>query len=256
MGDMKSDMCLFIKCNLSALLLLVLFSSGMAQQKEPLEVKPGSNLIDGSFIKDYTNKWEVYFVDAQGNEVLNRVWTDYGQIMELDGVAYLHRVQDLYAPNMNLADTWINMVEHISLKPQKFYSIQPTGIMSYFSFYDDSVTYRTNATSQDLSFSAGTHELSEPVFDWNLYGFLLVGLPFDDGAVYSMPFYNNQTGQINKLIATIAEQETIITLSGKKVQTTKVNTNQNLVFWLSKEAPYVLTLELTLPNGKLVWKPE
>ena len=254
---MKSDTYRFIKWNLCILLLFGCINHSFAQQGDTLRVDVGNSLIDGSFINDYTNKWNVYVVDAQGNEVLNRIWTDYGQLMELNGTTYLHRVQDLYAPDHSLADTWINMVEHKTLKPQKFYSIQPTGRMAYFNFYDDSVSFINNLTSPDLSFSSGVTNLVAPVFDWNLYGFLLVGLPFEEGAVYALPFWSAQTQQVQTLIAEVHGKEVITALSGRKMETTKISTNQGLVFWLSKEAPYVLWLELSLPNGsKLVWKPE
>ena len=65
-------------------------------QKDTLLVLPSNNIIDGTIIKPYTNKWKVTLIKPNGEKVPNKIWTDYGQIIDLGDKKYFHRVQNLY----------------------------------------------------------------------------------------------------------------------------------------------------------------
>jgi len=104
------------------ILVFILAGSNLISAQDTLYVNPKSNLIDGSFIQPYTNKWQVSVVDENGNKSTVRIWTDYAQILEIESEDYLHRVQDLYSPNMELQETWINVVVKENLLPRRFAS--------------------------------------------------------------------------------------------------------------------------------------
>ena len=231
-------------------LLFALYSFQSFSQSDTLVVSFGSNVLSGKFIEDYTNKWKVFYIDSTGKSTLNRIWTDYGQLITLDEKKYIHRVQDLYDAQLNLQDTWINMVEHETLRPVSFSTISPTGSFSYTSFAGKKVSGSSNKTGEVVSFDE-TLELE--VFDWNLYGMLLVGLPFDSIETAKIPIYNAQS-TLSWVTVYVLEKE-LIKVGEKNIETRKIKTDQGLTFWLTKSPPYVIALELELPNkSKLRWE--
>lgn len=235
---------------LSFLLLLINCVEGQNLKS----VSPGDNLLDGSIISDYTNKWKVTYVDAGGNKTPNRIWTDYGQLIELDGKKYFHRVQDLYSPQMELQETWINMVEFPSLKPVSFSRNAPTGKFTYLQFDGKEISGKTNYQADGFDPTTIDASFETAVFDWNLYGMLLIGLPFEEGLSYKIPFYSNQTNSLDWMQVDIVRNERLKSSDGKDIDTWVISTDQNLTFWLTKTAPYVHKLELNLQNNsKLVW---
>lgn len=212
----------------------------------------GFSQIDGSFYENYTHKWEVYLEDSNGNKSLSRVWTDYGETMEISGKKYLHHVQDLYNPDGSLYATWINMVEHKSLKPWYFQSVTPTGIFTFTKFLENkAVTISSNPIEKE--YKRDTMVYTGRLYDWNLYGILLCGLPMEPGIKYSLPIFNPNTLSIDQIDVNITQKEKIKTKTGKSIETWKVETDKNLTFWLSKIPPYVVQLKLDLQNGNKLW---
>lgn len=236
------------------LMFLCLFVSTclFAQKKDTLLVIPGSRLMDASFIEDYTNKWKMSFVDLDGKETPERIWTDYGNIMELEGRKYFHRVQDIYSAELKHMETWVNLVEFGSLKPWQFYTTKSSGGNSFYEFSGSKLVIHSNLNKRKEQTTV-TADLSKPVFDWNLYGLLLVGLPFEKGAVYKLPYYNPKTKKEDFLIINVEGQEIVENLSNDKIETWKLKSNVGLNFWLTKKAPYVIQIESPLKKGRLFW---
>jgi len=238
------------------LVSVILFTVALqtSAQQDTLVITHQNNVLNGERITDYTNKWKVTFVDAEGKETPNKIWTDYGQIISLDGKKYFHRVQDLYDPQMNLQDTWMNMVEHKTLVPVSFSTLNPKGGFAHYQFNGAKITGNTNQATEGEVTEINL-ALEEKVFDWNLYGMLLVGLPFKVGLVAKLPFYAPQQGGLGWIAATVVGGESVKMPDGTSIQTWKVLTNQRLTFWISEQAPYVIKLELQLQNdAKLVWE--
>ena len=234
--------------------LLVLTSSGFAfSQPDTLLVNPGNSLIDGSIIEDYTNKWKVTYISGDGKKVPNKIWTDYGQVMTLGEKDYFHRVQDLYDPQMNLLDTWINMVEHKTLTPVSSSTLKPSGLFSHVKYEGTVAILRTNTTSKDTTTLETQTDFGQQVFDWSLYGMLLVGLPMEEGLIAKLPIVGKAS--IGWLVVHVAGKEALTLPEGREITTWKVVTNQRLTFWMSKSAPYVIKLKLDLPEGaQLLWE--
>lgn len=223
-------------------------------QEDPIIIRPGDKLINGQKIKPYTNKWKVSFINAEGVSTPNKIWTDYGQIIELNDGNYFHRVQDLYDPQMNLQDTWINMVELNTLKPVSYTSIKPDGQYAHYQFDGDKITGSSNQNPENRKVDIDV-QLKESVFDWNLYGMLLIGLPMKERLNVKIPFYSVQANDLSWLTAKVIGNETLKLLDGNTMNVWKVNTDKGLTFWLSESAPYVIKLELKLQNdAKLLWE--
>ncbi|HNP16811.1 MAG TPA: hypothetical protein PKL31_00145 [Fulvivirga sp.] len=238
-----------------AVILLLLLSYSVQAQPDTLLLKPGNTIIDGTIIKPYTNKWKVTYFDAQGKAVPNKVWTDYGQIIELDDKQYFHRVQDLYDPKMNLLVTWINMVELNTLLPVSFSTLSPSGGFSYYQFDGNHIIGSANNQSKEREIISIDKTLAESVYDWNMYGMLLIGLPLKEHLIAKLPYASTPSGELKWLVAHVTGKDQLSVPNNKTITTWKVETNQNLTFWLSKKAPYVIKLEAYLPNNtKMVWE--
>jgi hypothetical protein len=209
--------------------------------------------IDGRFFEDYTHKWEVYFEDTLGNQTLNRIWTDYGEIMDVNDKKYLHRVQDLYNPDGTLQSTWINMVELPSMKPWYFQAVTPSGGNTFIEFSENYV-FSTISNPAEKRYQQDTLSYEGKLYDWNLYGILLCGLPLKSGKVFVLPILNSNSYQLDEIKVSILKMETINSKRNKIIDTWKVETDKNLTFWLSKKPPYVIQLQLDLQGGnKLMW---
>lgn len=244
-----------IKKAFSTISFLFLITVFVGAQKDTIVILPGSELVDGTIIKPYTNKWKLHIETAEGEIVPQGVWTDYGQIIELEKKKYFHRVQDLYDAEMNLLDTWINLVELETLIPVRFSTINPQGGFSNYEFERNNIKGKTNLRLEEQGIETINASLKKDVFDWKMYGMLLVGLPLKSGLIAKLPFYDSNANVLDWLIIHVKEQELITTLNNEKVKTWKIETNQRLVFWISEKAPYVIKLELTLQNNStLVWE--
>lgn len=235
-------------------LFVLLISNNSYAQQDTLVLTPESGLINGAIIEGYINKWRVTLISEDGKETPNKTWTDYGQIIELDGKNYFHRVQDLYDPEMNLIDTWINMVEHKSLLPVSNSTLNPTGGYLNIQFDGNSAKGITNQVEKGevTEFNVA---FEDKVYDRNLYGMLLVGLPLKKGLIAKLPYYDLQSNSQQWLALSVTTKESLTLPDDKKVITWKVETNNNLTFWISKSAPYVIKLESYRPDkSKLVWE--
>ncbi len=222
--------------------------------QDTLKVAPGGATIDGSFIEPYTNKWEVYVQTPDGQENHIRYWTDYVHIIEQDGTPLMHRVQDIYGADRSLQSTWINVVDHQTLVPKKFNVHSLAGVLVFTDFYDDHIITSSNQ-NEGGEFKADTLQSNQPYFDWNLYGMLLIGLPFEEGTTYELPYWSTQNNTPTSVFASIGQEEETETMSGKKIMTHPVSTSDGFTFFLSKKAPYVIKLVWDLPNGnKMIWR--
>jgi hypothetical protein len=235
------------------LIAVILFAAAQSvSAQDTVWVQPDSALLEGSFIQPYTNQWKVSVIDSSGNKQHMRYWTDYAQILELDGVSYLHRVQDLYSPEYGLQQTWINTVQHADLTPLR-YSLESTnGNLLHLNFDGNKVTQRAFVEGE---FKSEEFETEHHLYDWNLYGILLIGLPFQKNISYKIPYWSQQTKTEEILTATLEGQERVQTLSGNNHLTQKITTDKGLTFWLTKQKPYVIQLTLALPNGStMIWE--
>lgn len=237
---------LIVVCNLISTI-------NLAQSSDTLLIEPGSEYLKSVTYVPYSNKWKVSFQNLEGKKSPNRIWTDYTQIIDLEEKTILVRIQDLYSPSMKLQNTWINRVEIPSLKPIQFSTGTPEGGFSFYQFDADKVNSITNSNNENIVKSDTTY-VDRILFDWNLYGILLVALPFEVNAYYKLPYFDTNTLTSKYLSVHIIGKETITNLSSEKIETWKVKTSDNLEFWLIKEAPYVIKLELSIPDrGKLIW---
>jgi hypothetical protein len=231
--------------------LSIVYSFAQTQVKE---TNYGKVVLDGSHLKTYSNKWRMYSVDPNGNEVILRIWTDYMSPIMLDERKMLNRVQELYSPKMELQELWTNLFDSETLLPYRASQFKTNGDHSYIEFNNNLI--RTSLKYGNDSSFHKEFALNQPVFDWTLYGILLSGLPFEKGLVTTIPIFNqNNPDAVSKLIAKIEKEESIKDDEGNDYATWLISTNVGLEFWLTKKAPYVIQLKMYRPNGSFtVWR--
>ena len=210
--------------------------------------------LDGSHFKPYSNKWKMYSVDQAGNETLLRIWTDYVQIIDIEGTTYVSRIQELYGPEMHLQELWTNLYEKVTLLPYRASQFKTNGDYQYFEFDQNSVALKTQIgykAPEDNTFETGSQ-----VYDWTLYGILLSGVDFKKGHSTTLPIFMPQgTNGKASLQVTVEGEEVVTDDTGKQHNTWKVNTSFGLTFWLTKEAPYVIQLILPGQGGSYnIWR--
>lgn len=238
---------------ITLIIVLTLLSTGY-QSAQGQAASDMSQTISGQHLKPYSNKWKMYSVDGQGKETLVTIWTDYAQLIELDGKTYISRTQELYNPDMSLRELWTNLFEHETLLPYRASQFKTTGDYAYTEFGADKVVHSTKTATKEVLKSDFPGDGA--TYDWTMYGVLLSGLSFKKGEAYSIPVFSQQaeTGK-GTIVATIAAQETVIDDNKKQHSTWKVDTNAGLTFWLTKEAPYVIQLSYPTQNGgKMIWR--
>lgn len=223
-----------------------------ADPNDTISIKDKKHILDLSFVESYTNQWKVSIIDSSNQKNHIRYWTDYAHILKLDGIPYLHRVQDLYDTGYGHLETWLNIVKLDDLTPVRYSKKSSKGELLQLEFSKSKVT---QSAYQDGDYISEEFKTADQLYDWNLYGILLIGLPQEKGQTYNIPFWNQQKKSQENLTATIKGQEKIDTLSGVTYHTQKVVTDQGLTFWLVKEKPYVIQLKLAIPNGStMIWE--
>lgn len=239
---------------IKALILLALLITGHQSIHGQTVNTDMSQTISGKHLKPYANKWKMYSVDAQGKETLVTIWTDYAQLIELEGKTYISRIQELYNPAMMLQELWTNLFEHETMLPYRASQFKTTGDYSYTAFGMDKVVHSTKTATKEAV--KVDYRGDGMTYDWTMYGVLLSGLPFKKGEAYSIPVFSqqNDTGKAT-VIATIAGKETVTDDNKKEHTTWRVDTNAGLTFWLTKEEPYVIQLSYPTQNGgKMIWR--
>lgn len=239
---------------LKTLAILILMLTSYMQLPGQTAKTDISQAISGKHLKPYSNKWKMYSLDGQGKETLVTIWTDYAQLIELEGTTYMSRVQELYNPDMTLRELWTNLFEHETMLPYRASQFKTTGDYIYTEFGTEKVVNRTKTATKEAV--KVDYRRDDATYDWTMYGVLLSGLPFKKGESYSIPIFTQQNERGKGIIvATVAGQETVTDDNKKNHATWRVDTNAGLTFWLTKKAPYVIQLSLPAQNGgKMIWR--
>ena len=234
------------------------------QQNKVDTLYAGSPEITGTSMQPYINKWKVTLTTPKGDKRFFQIWTDYSQKMELNGKTYIHRIQDIYNAKGNLLRTQMNFVDEKTLLPVRGSLTFKNGTYYYFEFVGKHVTgnYRILNNPQkekadssvfdwssDLKFDT---TFNRAVYDWTLYGILLAGLPLKVGFHAVIPIYEYPNPTDGWLKVDVNKKEMINAGNRGKVSAFKVETNQNMIFYIMKEPPYVLKLIYTTPKGVIL----
>ena len=223
---------------------------------EPVTVPVGDATVDGRFIVAYKNAWKMTMESADGSSSPAGRWTDEVELVELDGRKAIKRTQKIYSAQGGLSMTWINTVDHRTLAPIK--SETHTGSNIQRIAYDGAKA----TVSSGLGETVGS--ASQPAFDWQMYGLLLIGFPLEEGYEAKFPAFQIPPGgsSVGTQWITLKVTGTEKASAGKKgeVETYVVEVQQPqglYVFYLSKKDPYIIRLENRMGGGQtMVWEME
>jgi hypothetical protein len=135
-----------------------------------------------------------------------------------------------------------------------------TGQWAHRDFQGTLVKYRRGSSGDEAKTQTGQLELKEPVFDYNggLYRVLLAALPLKEGFKATFPALSEDNDELDRITVTVGKQELVDAGPGKQVMALPIDTEGNYankshsIFWVTKEAPYVIKLVTLIPAGKWV----
>jgi hypothetical protein len=220
-----------------------------APDELPPVVRPGDGVVDGSRFEPYRNAWNYTRRSATGDVELEGRWTDNLSFVEEGGVELIVRRQEI--PTAEGNRVLINRARRSDLLPLSFEFLTDEG----------QTLQRIDFESTTLLVTAGGQEpvsvdLSEPVFDWYLYGVLIAAFPLEEGYEVRFPGLTATLDSILRRLAVVA-RESIPSADGTPTQCWKVDTDERLTFWISENAPYILRVYKQLEDGgSLSWEIE
>lgn len=244
-------------------LLLAAATTPVIQESRPdaLRVQVGDGTVDGSFITAYKNKWRMNSFSPDGKQSLVGTWTDKMELIKEDGKSRLKRTQTVYSPTGEEQRVMTDVLDHASLAPVR--TKQRFGASTIMAVDFDG-RHITGSFKQGESDPATFDVETEVVgYNWGIYGTLLVGFPLDYGYRASFPALMLGSGGpaagpvLNWLELEVAGRESVAAGAMGEVETWMVDVTQDPVtfrFWLSKQAPYIIKLRMTQPNGSgMIW---
>ncbi|MCZ6834621.1 MAG: hypothetical protein O7G85_02500 [Planctomycetota bacterium] len=232
-------------------------------QTEILKVQVGDGVVDGSFIVPYTNVWQMFQFDADGERTPTNTWTDKVELIEEDGRKLIKRTQIVLDDQGETVQTMLDWVDHKTLAPVKTEKSMTNGGTLQVVFDGLHIQGFMQQSPQGPKMKIdSTTEI--PTYNWGIYGTLLVGFPLELGYEAEFPTGSLAPGEsgadgtprmdvtLSWLKLKVIGEESIS--AGKKGQMDAwiVEVDQgpmNFRFWLSKEAPYIIKLVMTQPGG-------
>jgi hypothetical protein len=244
-----------------ALAELPTFTQTQPPPSPPAIVKVGDPGVDGSFLKPYKNAWKVVYAFPGKEPFLVGTWTDELAAVDVDGRHLLKRTQMADYAKYNIVTTYVNVFNPKTMAPVYMdFKRSDTGEWAHRDFDMALVKYRRGKSGDDTKTEAGQLELKEPIFDYNggMYGVFLAALPLKEGFKATFPSLSEDRDELEWITVAVGKQEMVDAGPGKQVLAWPVDTEGNYankshsIFWVTKEAPYVIKLVTTIPTGKWV----
>ncbi len=244
-----------------ALLLFSAFALAQSTPPPPVAMKVGDPSVDGSFLKPYKNAWKVVYAFPGKDPFLVGTWTDELSAVEINGRHLLKRTQMADYAKYNIVTTYVNVFEPKTMAPVSMdFKRSDTGEWAHRDFDGARVKYRRGTSSDEAKTESGQLEMKEPVFDYNggMYGVLLAALPLKEGLKATFPTLSEDRDELDWITVAVGKPELVDAGPGRQVMAWPVDTEGNYankshsIFWVTREAPYVIKLVTTIPTGKWV----
>jgi hypothetical protein len=224
-------------------------------------IKVGDANVDGSFLKPYKNAWKIVYAFPGKEPFLVGTWTDELTAVEIDGQHLLKRTQMADYAKYNVVSTSVNVFDPKTMTPVSMdFKRSDTGEWAHRDFQKTLVKYRRGISAEETKTQTGQIEMPEPIFDYNggMYGVLLAALPLKEGYRATFPTLSEDRDELDRITVTVGKPELVDAGPGKQVMAWPVDTEGNYdnkghsIFWITKEAPYVIKLVTIIPTGKWV----
>jgi hypothetical protein len=252
-------------CRITLLALVLVVSSSFTQAQSPPSpstvIRLGDSSVDGSFFKPYKNAWKVVYAFPGKEPFLVGTWTDELAPVEVNGRHLLKRSQMADYAKYNIVTTYVNVFDPKNMAPVSMdFKRSDTGEWAHRDFDKALVKYRRGRSGGDNKDEAAELDLKESVFDYNggMYGLLLAALPLREGFKATFPTLSEDHDELDWVTVAVGKQELVDAGPGKQIMAWPIDTEGNYankshsIFWITKEAPYVIKLVTTIPTGKWV----
>jgi hypothetical protein len=257
---------LFVRTWALAFVLLVLLSETLSAQStastpavESLGVSDAR--VDGSFLKPYKNAWKIVYTFPGKEPFLVGTWTDELSSVEINGHHLLKRTQMADYAKYNIVTTYVNVFDPKTMAPISMdFKRNDTGKWAHRDFEINKITYRRGDSGDAATTKSGNLDFKQPVFDYNggMFGLLLAALPLKEGFKAVLPTLSEDRDAPDQVMVTVGKQELVDAGPGKQIMAWPIDTDANYanqshsIFWVTKEAPYVIKLVTVIPTGKWV----
>lgn len=224
-------------------------------------IKVGDSGVDGSFLKPYKNAWKVVYEFPGKEPFLVGTWSDELAAEEVNGLHLLKRTQMADYAKYHVVTTYVNVFDPKTMSPVSMdFKRSDTGEWAHRDFENSRVKYRRGHADDKAKTQAGQLELNEAIFDYNggMHGVLLAALPLKEGLTATLPTLSEDRDELDRVVVTVGKQELVDAGPGKQVLAWRVDTEGNYankshsIFWVTKEAPYVIKLVTVIPTGNWV----
>jgi len=238
---------------------LIALSLGLATSSlalaDPQRVPVGDPVLDASFIQDFSLKYDLEIITADGESLRNGHWEDRVSHVAENGANLLRRQVTLFNEGGELLLDRVHLADAKTLAPVRVEQImyKPIERMGFYVRYlhqefKDGIVEQGVVMAPGGQFYKVDAPVTEAPYDYSIWATLLMSLPLVEGAEYQIPILvQNQV--IDETIY-IRGLETVTLKSGKTYEAYKVETKTRpWTVWLRKDAPYAVKFSQTMPDG-------
>lgn len=231
-------------------------------------VAPGDPSVGGGHIEPYTNEWSMTHRAANGAERLIGHWVDSLDVVTIDGVEYLRRIQTSFGPDGAQRNRQVHLVDRSTMAPLRSH-LSSGDMIKHLDFGPEAIAGFLT-TGPEVPFMSLDAEHQSPAFDFAIAGVLLVALHLEPGDTVRFPSYTlkptgmNESGRPTGL-SLVTESITVVAHAAEFVQAGTLGEQEavrvvvprgrrTLTFWLTDRAPYIVRLTAETPAGTTIWE--
>ena len=179
--------------------------------------------------------------------------------MEINGRHLLKRLQVANYAKYGITSTNINVFDPKTVAPvYTDFLRSDTGEWAHRDFNGAIVKFRRGNSSNKTKEETGELEMDTSIFDYHggMYGVSLATLPLKEGFTATIPTLSEKGDEFQWVTFTVRKQEMVEAGPAKQVIAWPVEIDEpdqsHSIFWVSKDAPYVIKLVTIMPKGKWV----
>lgn len=243
-----------------AILLASIAGARSADLPSPT-VHVGDGTLDGRLLKAYDNVWAVNVRYRDGRRDERGLSSDHVRFREIDGKRYLTRLEGTTSvvgkPGAAVAAEFsmtFNVFDPSTMAPRFGSETSSGSEEERHEFAGRQVT--TTISGRSSGETRVTTELTEPVYDFNggMTGLLLAALPLKLGYTAVLPAFGEHGFETAEIRVVREERVSAGHLGARDTFVIVVGpAPARSVYWISKEAPYVIKAEVRAPNAVASW---
>lgn len=232
-----------------------------AQQADTIFVK--ENTVKTSLLKEGTNRYLVYFkMGKDTNRTMTQFWTRsirFEQFENRDVITVYQSWEDKDSI-MHTTKSVCDKKTFAPLYQESWWKRGKTITTSTFNFIDKSGLIDGKALSDTDStknrknaWAAFKKATDQYTLNWHLDLEVFQLLPFKQGKIFSIPYYDPGFNAPKQVVYTVSAMETIVGYNNQKIDCwvlTHTQGNNNESFWISKKTNEVIKMQDNI-GGKL-----